>query len=82
MNLHILFGLSPEQRDDDLAPEAILVWDEYCVEGNPEGWNDAVAAAKEETPERDIREVIVIIDEEKLCNLFDVPKMKGELKNA
>ena len=31
--------------DEDKNPQAVLVWDEFCLDGNFRGWEEAVQAA-------------------------------------
>ncbi len=45
MDLHILFIQRKEEYPEQFAPEALVVWDEYCVEENPEGFEAACAEA-------------------------------------
>jgi hypothetical protein len=46
MKLHIIMGLRPDSE----VPEAIDCWDEYTIDANPEGFDEAVAKAKEKIP--------------------------------
>lgn len=42
MQVHMIWG----QRPDDVPPEVLGAWDEYCVEFNPEGFQYAVDQAR------------------------------------
>ncbi len=46
MKLLVLFGQRKESYDGEHAPEALACWTEYDAEGNPEGWEAAVAEGK------------------------------------
>lgn len=45
MDLHILFAQRKESYDGQYAPEALVVWDENCIEENPEGFEAACEKA-------------------------------------
>lgn len=47
MNLHILFIQRAESYPNQYAPEALLVWDEYAMSENPEGFDEACASVLE-----------------------------------
>lgn len=44
MQLHVLFIQRTEDYPGQHAPEARLVWDEYSVDENPEGFEEAIAS--------------------------------------
>lgn len=46
MKLFVLFGQRKESYEGEYAPEALLVWDEYMVDDNFEGYEKAVADEK------------------------------------
>lgn len=46
MKLHILFGQRKERYEGEHAPEALVCWDEYSVEENGEGFDEACVAAR------------------------------------
>lgn len=46
MDLHVLFMQRKERYEGEYGPEAILCWDEYCVNENPDGFDQAVEKAK------------------------------------
>jgi hypothetical protein len=48
MDLHILFIQRKEEYDGQFAPEALVVWDENCIEENPEGFELACNTAIKE----------------------------------
>ena len=43
MKVHILFVLRKESYPEEHAPEARIVWDEFSVDENPEGFEEAIA---------------------------------------
>lgn len=45
MDLHILFIQRKEEYEGQFAPEALVVWDENCIDENPEGFEKACAEA-------------------------------------
>ena len=48
MRLSILFGQRKEHYEGEYAPEALLVWDEYARDYNPEDFDEALEKAKAE----------------------------------
>ena len=47
MKLFILFGQRKQRYDGEYAPEALLCWDEFSVDANPEGFAAEIAGTKE-----------------------------------
>lgn len=48
MKVYLMFGQRPVLYEGELGPEALdFAWDEYCVDDNPEGFEEAVKAAEE-----------------------------------
>jgi hypothetical protein len=43
MDIHILFIQRKESYEGEYAPEALVVWDEFAMEENPEGFDEACA---------------------------------------
>ena len=46
MVLYTLFGQRKETYHGEYGPEVLVCWDEFCVDENPEGWDEAVAEAE------------------------------------
>lgn len=46
MDLHVLFMQRKERYEGQYGPEALVCWDEYCIDENPEGFEAAVAQQK------------------------------------
>jgi hypothetical protein len=62
MLIHMIFG----QRPDDVTPEVIEAWDEYLIEGNPEGFEASLRHAKSRVrdgrnPDNDFINVAVVV---------------------
>lgn len=41
MKLYTLWGQRPNRYYGEHAPELLTAWDEFCVDENPEGWEEA-----------------------------------------
>ena len=46
MRLYALFAMRKSSVDDDLLPECLVCWDEFCVEENPDGFDTDCEKAK------------------------------------
>lgn len=42
MKLHVIFGQREERYEGQYAPESLDCWDEYSVEENPDGFEEAI----------------------------------------
>lgn len=83
MILHILFGQRKQRYEGEYAPEALVTWDEYCVDENPEGWETAVAEAKAKYGEEmsSMKIINVSCDGDKIVKLLNgTPTVKGEVE--
>jgi len=85
MKLLILFGQRVQQYEGQYAPEALLCWDEYCVDENPDGWADAVEAEKKKALDSKdftaVRVIEVVVDGNKVYRLLnETPILKGEVQ--
>jgi len=47
MKLYILFGQRPEEYAGQYAPEALVCWDQFCIEENPDGFDEDCKKALE-----------------------------------
>lgn len=74
MNLHLVLAL----HDPDDAPEIVLCWDEFCIEGNEDGWIEARLKALE-TYGDTVQYREVIVQTQGIPELFDVPKVEGTI---
>lgn len=79
MMLFVLFGYKDVHVRDDLAPEALLVWDEYCVDENPEGFEEAVQKAKNEYKGMAFFLAELVVDESKLRSRMHPLRISAEV---
>lgn len=83
MDLYILFGQRKESYDGEYAPEALLCWTEYDVDGNGEGWETALAETKKANAAHMVamRVVRVSVNQDKIRHLLLVPpKVEGAVE--
>lgn len=81
MKLYVLFG----QRKEQYAPEALLCWEEYSVDENPDGWEEAVEAEKAKALKSEdfsaLRVITVAVDGNKIARLLnDTPAVTGTIE--
>lgn len=84
MKLFILFAQPKNSYEGENAPEARLVWDEFCVDANPEGFEAAIEAEKA-TCLKDgytaARVITITVDGDKIDRLLNkVPNVAGEVE--
>lgn len=80
MKLFILFGHRQEEYDGQFAPEALVCWDEFCVEENPDGFEEECAKylKKTEGEFAATRVIQVEVDgEEIIRHLTGTPTIEG-----
>ncbi len=76
MILKILFG----QFEPESVPEVLVCWDEYCLDANFEGYEEACKTAKALCKDFvAFRELDVEIDERELCEIFEAPIFQGKI---
>ena len=84
MKLHILFGQRKESYEGEHAPEALLCWDEYSVEGNPEGFDKEVEETKkacEPDSFMAMRVIEIEVSQDRIRKLLvDTPVVHGDIK--
>ena len=82
MNLHILFIQRKERHPGEHAPEARIVWDEFSVEENPDGFEEACAKDLKEIG-NDIqahRVIQVAVGQDEIRKLLlDAPTVEGKI---
>lgn len=63
-------------------PEPAIVWSYSDIDGNPEGWDEAVADVKRENnePGTMFRVFTIGIDSSSVLKAFENTKLKGQLK--
>ena len=77
MRLHVVLAKFP----DSDVPEVVECWDEYCIEGNPDGWEEARSKALKKYGDDEgvvYREAVIMTLG--LPELFDVPEVSGEVE--
>ena len=77
MSLYVLFGYDDVHMQDDLVPEALLVWDEFCIENNPEGYDEAVQKTKDEHKGMSFFEAELVVDTEALRSRMKPLRIKA-----
>ena len=58
----------------------INAWDEYSIDGNNEGWQEALKEASNSNKE-DIKVIVVNVDNKELEKLFSTPEVSGKVEN-
>lgn len=80
MKLKVIFGLRVEQEE---TPEAIEVWDEYAIEGNPDGYEEQLAIAR---ANKEFLSIVVAefwVEEKKIMDALSKPlRLEGTLKST
>lgn len=82
MKLHILFVQHRQNYPGELAPEALIVWDQNAVEDNPDGFEEAVRQelAGYSNALESHRVVIVHVPEEKILQALQTPEIQGTVE--
>lgn len=81
MNLHVLFIQRAEGYPGEHAPEARIVWDEFSVDENPDGFDEAIANELDEVPDAVAHRVVCIaVDQDAIRELLlGTPTIAGRL---
>lgn len=87
MKLHVIFGQRIGRYEGQYAPEVIDCWDEYMVDENPEGFQQAIHNAQAKVPNDRIvdefscvRVIDIKIDGDKIERLMNQnPTVAGEI---
>jgi len=82
MKLHILFGQRRCSYEGEYAPEALLCWDEYAVDNNPEGYEEDLAKTREKYASEmtSMRVIVVQVDGDKVSKLLNEdPVVRGDV---
>lgn len=76
MKIYTLWG----KRPDDTT-ELMVAWDEYCVDGNPEGFEEALAEARKSWGSDlvDDRPLAIEIPDEAVERLFEHKVVKAKM---
>lgn len=82
MKLFVMFGQRAQDYEGQYAPEALdFIWDEYCVEENPQGFDEATKAAEEKSKKDGFvrtRLVTIEVNQGKIERLLNaIPEVAG-----
>lgn len=84
MKLHILFGQRKCEYPGQYAPEALECWDEFCIDENPDGFEEACEKRLAECGKDSFsstRVVIVTVDDNKLDEVLNsTPEIEGSVE--
>jgi hypothetical protein len=83
MRLYVLFGQRKEDYDGQYGPEALVCWDEFCVDENPDGFDEACEEYLAEHGDEFVatRVILIDIDGDKVRDcLVGVPTIKGKIQ--
>jgi hypothetical protein len=83
MDLHVLFIQRREEYPDEHAPEALLVWDEYAVEGDGQAFDLACEKALADAGDDVIASAVIeiTVDQDAIRErLVGSLKLKGTIK--
>ena len=69
MKLHIIMGRRPESD----VPEALDCWDEYTIDENPDGFEEAIRTHKAKSDFAAVSVVIVSISTKAVMAILDPP---------
>lgn len=72
MRLHVLFGQRIESHEGEYGPEVLACWDEFSVDENPDGFNDACDKARADYG-RDMAAMRIIeveVDQDKIRHML------------
>lgn len=85
MNLHILFIQRKESYHEQYAPEALVVWDEYSMEANPEGFEEACEKALKDAGDEVMASTVVVVSVNQAAireRLVGHLKLDGKIKDV
>lgn len=83
MKLFVLFGQRKQRYDGEFGPEALVCWDEFCVDENPGGFEEACAChiAARGGEFSSTRVIEIRVDGDKIAKLLNKnPVVEGEVK--
>lgn len=82
MKLHVLFGQREEAYEGQYAPEALVCWDEFGIEENPEGFENDCDTYLEEHGDKFVTTKVIQIevDGDEITRLLtDTPTIEGTI---
>lgn len=79
MTISILFG---QRRSQPEAIEVMVSWDEYCIDSNPGGFEEACEEAKKSWGDELLQWRVIDIEvaEDEVQDRFTNPTLKGTLQ--
>lgn len=84
MKLHILFGQRLQSYKGEYAPEALVCWDEFAVDENPEGFENECAKTEDKYASQFSawRVIVVKVDGDKIVRLLNrAPEIEGTVES-
>jgi len=85
MKIHVLFGVRKEAYEGQYGTEVRLAWDEYCIEENPEGWDEAVEKERQAIGDdmQAMRVVVLDVNENEIRKLIiGTPVVEAKIDEA
>lgn len=82
MIIKCLFGQRKAHGGEQLAPELVVAWDEYCIEENGDGFDADCSKGMENTDFEAFAFFDIEVDGEAIrSKLCDTVKLKGTIKS-
>lgn len=77
MEIRLIIAQYPQQYDGQYMPNVVDAWDEYAMDGNEEGYAEALAKhqAKLGIDYEAVRELTVTVPDQVVTDLFVVPEL-------
>ena len=85
MLIYVLFAQRKEDYPEQYAPEVLVAWDEFCVDGNLEGWEETKKRAIEACGDQltATREITLSVSGDKIrAMLVETPSVKAKIVEA
>jgi hypothetical protein len=80
MRINLIIAQYAQSYDGQYMPNVIDAWDEFTLEDNQEGYNEALAKAQQRVLDGDyeaVRELAVIVPDEAVTGLFKTPRTRA-----
>jgi hypothetical protein len=81
MDIHLIIVQYKGCPIPQYMPNVVDAWDEYTLEDNWRGFEEALAKAKANDAYEEVKTAIVSIPANDILSLFDTPRIKGEVKS-
>lgn len=85
MKLYIMFGQRKERYEYEYAPEALMVWDEYSIDENSEGFEEACVNTRKlyEKDMMGMQVLCITVDQETVRKLLiETPEIHSKLMDS